>query len=311
MSPELQTLFDYLEQAHPGNLRGVTEARAMDPELFDRVFGQMLRWARLAWGQDILPSLLDAFVRFTYEINVAQARYEAEGHYAHQSFMEVFETIYANREVMDAYLHGDYFTNLLWAHHVPILALFEQFLGRLGGIERVVEIAPGHGFWGLWALGSLPRARLQAWDVSPSSASIARELAKAAGLADRSQHLCADALDLALHPAGGADLVISCFLLEHLEQPARLFEVMHHLLAPRGLAFVTGALSAAAEDHIHEFQRESELVLLAEEAGFRVLSTLSSCPARTLPRARYLPRSMALTLQKSAAAHPARRAGLA
>jgi hypothetical protein len=39
-------------------------------------------------------------------------------------------------------------------------------------------------------------------------------------------------------------------------------------------------------------------VKMCEDHGLRVLATLSANPARTLPKARYMPRSMALLVQK-------------
>ena len=61
---------------------------------------------------------------------------------------------------------------------------------------------------------------------------------------------------------------------------------------------MTGALTAAQIDHIYEFRRESELIALGEESGLRVLASLSANPRRTLPGARFLPRSMALVMAR-------------
>ena len=61
---------------------------------------------------------------------------------------------------------------------------------------------------------------------------------------------------------------------------------------------MTGALTAAESDHITEFRRESEIVVMAEEAGFRVESTFSGAPTGYPRDFRFLPRSMALVLQK-------------
>jgi hypothetical protein len=61
---------------------------------------------------------------------------------------------------------------------------------------------------------------------------------------------------------------------------------------------VTAALTAAEIDHIHEFRRESQIVAMAEDAGFRVVSTLSASPRSIRHDATFLPRSMALVLQK-------------
>ncbi len=300
MNADVQTLFGYVREHHPNTLASLNEARAIDEARFDRVAAEMVRWARGAWGDDVLPKLVDGFVTFTYEINVSQARYERAGHYEHSSFAKVYELVYGNREKMDAYIYGDYFTNLLWPHQLEILKFYEErYLDRFSGNEAdIVEIAPGHGFWGLWALTRLPDATLRAYDVSPSSVEIAQNLARAAGLQERATHATRDALDLSSLPEASADTVVSCFLLEHLEQPQRLFDVVSHLLRPRGVAFVSGALTAAAEDHIYEFKRESEIFAMAEQAGLRVLETVSVNPSRTFPRAKYLPRSMGLVVQK-------------
>jgi hypothetical protein len=83
-----------------------------------------------------------------------------------------------------------------------------------------------------------------------------------------------------------------------LEQPEKLFAVLRHLLRPGGQAFLTGALTAAQVDHIYEFRYESELVKMAEDAGLRVTDTFSGAPRRTLPNARFLPRSMLLVMRR-------------
>lgn len=162
----------------------------------------------------------------------------------------------------------------------------------------LVEIAPGHGGWGALALKHLPDARLVGYDISPSSIRLANELMRGAGFAGRATYGLKDALDLDAVPAESADAVVCNFLIEHLERPDKLFAVIRHLLKPDGSAFVTGAITAAQVDHIYEFRYESELVRMAEAAGLRVAETFSGSPRRTLPNARFLPRSMLLIVRK-------------
>jgi ubiquinone/menaquinone biosynthesis C-methylase UbiE len=139
---------------------------------------------------------------------------------------------------------------------------------------------------------------LSAFDISPSSIRIAQSLAGAAGSADRATYHEQDVHDLLAQPAGTADAVVCNFLIEHLEEPAALLRVVHHLLAAGAVGFVSAALTAAQVDHIYEFRHESELVLLAEQHGLRVLETISANPDRTLHNARFVPRSMSLIVQK-------------
>jgi SAM-dependent methyltransferase len=200
---------------------------------------------------------------------------------------------------MDDYLWGVYVTNFLWAHHLELSLFFrDRFVNRLPRAPEIVEIAPGHGGWGVWALSLRPDATLRGFDIAPSSVAIAGSIARAAGVAGRASYSERDALDLASLPGESADAVICSFLLEHLEEPERLASVVCHLLRPQRRAYLAGALTAAQVDHIFEFRRESELVALCEDNGLRVLETISVSPPRTLKGAHFLPRSMGLIVER-------------
>lgn len=147
-------------------------------------------------------------------------------------------------------------------------------------------------------MAHLPGASLEGYDISPQSIQIANAVAKAAGVDGRAKYVEKDALDLEKVQAESANACICSFLVEHLENPQHLYKVIHHLLKPGGTAFITGALTAAQVDHIYEYRYESELVMMCEKAGLRVLETLSANPMRTLPKAKFMPRSMALLVQK-------------
>ena len=280
---------------HPRNLKGVEEARAVDPARFDATAEQYLTWLQAARGDDWLTASVDAMVQFSMEVILEQADYEEAGAYTHDSFETAHAEVYSQRDVMDTYLWGVYLTNFCWAHHMEIMRLFQdRFLAPLPPNASLLEIAPGHGGWGVWATHARPDARLEAYDISPSSIAIASSIAAAAGVAERTTYTLRNALDLAAMPEAVADALICSFLVEHLEQPELLFAVIGRLLKPGGTAFITGALTAAQVDHIKEFRRESELVLLGEAHGLRVRETLSVSPRRILPKAKFLPRSMAM-----------------
>jgi ubiquinone/menaquinone biosynthesis C-methylase UbiE len=295
----LDTVFEYVREQHPRSLRGIEEARAVSPERFECIAEMFLTWLVRARGEEGIRAAVDAFVQFTMDVNLAQARFEADGHYANKSFAQVYSDHYSQNESMSGYLWGIYLTNFLWAHHTEISLFYKDFfLSRLSDSSALVEIAPGHGGWGVWALSELPKARLHGFDISPSSIHIATRVSEAAGVAQRASYSERNALDLQQIQADSADGVICSFLVEHLEQPQLLFTIVHHLLRHRGIAFITGALTAAQVDHIYEYHYESELVRHCEENGLRVLATLSAAPRRILSNAHFLPRSMALIVQK-------------
>lgn len=295
-----ERLLAHVEAEHPRSLRGVQEARAVDPALFDAIANQFLGWAAGVHGEDeAFRRCVAAFEGFSHEVLMAQARYEADGHYESSSFAECEAAVYADASVMDDYLWGVFLTNFCWAHHMELSKVYlERFVRKLPTDAKVLEIAPGHGGWGVWLLSEHPNAQLEAFDISPSSINIATSIATAAGVKDRATYTRRDAMDLAGRPGGTKDAVICSFLIEHLETPQRLVDTMAHELRKGGRAWLSGAITAAQVDHIYEFTSESQLVVMCEQAGFRVVETMSVAPQRLLPKARYLPRSMGLLLEK-------------
>ncbi len=299
MPPHLEQLLAYVGRRYPQFQKGINEAIAVSPTQFAEIAEMYLGWLVLARGDDAIENSVDAYVQFTTDVNLAQLRYEARGYYEHQSFAEVNRIHYSQDSQMQGYLWGVYLTNFLWAHHVEICQFFrDRFLARLAPDSQLIEIAPGHGGWGAWALHKLKHATLTGYDISPSAIEIANSVVTASGLAGRARYVEKNALDLAELEPNSADAGICSFLIEHLETPEQLLTNIYYLLKPGGVFFVTGALTAAQIDHIYEFKRESELVKMAEDSGLRVLEALSTNPKRLVPRARFVPRSMALLVEK-------------
>jgi 2-polyprenyl-3-methyl-5-hydroxy-6-metoxy-1,4-benzoquinol methylase len=295
----VQILVGYVETAHFRSLKGVEEALAVNPERFEQIAEMFLEWAVRARGEKWIPAMVDAFVAFSTDVNIAQVRYEADGHYPHKTLADCYEELYARKDSMSNYLWGVYLTNFLWAHHMELCLFFEdRFLTRLEDCASIVEIAPGHGGWGIWALSRLNDARLQGYDISSSSIKIARQLADSAGVKERARYIEKNALELPETADGSADACICSFLVEHLEEPEKLFAIIADFLKPNAKAYISGALTAAQIDHIFEFRHESEIVLLCEKYGLRLLESVSVNPRRTLPKARFLPRSQAVIVEK-------------
>ncbi|MBI4819950.1 MAG: class I SAM-dependent methyltransferase [Deltaproteobacteria bacterium] len=297
--PRVRALLDYVASRHPRSSHGLDESKATDPELFDELLETLLEWVEGARGSTAIPDAVESYVRFVASVNLAQARYEIEGRYPSRTFEDVERSLYSDQAAMDDYILGVYLSNVLWAHHLELSRLFlDRFVPGIGAPQaQIVELAPGHGAWGLLALSRLPGATLLGYDVSQPALDLATSLARAAGFGARAKYERADVLELATQPEV-ADAVISNFLVEHLERPEPLFASIAHVLRPGRRAFVSGALTAAQPDHILELRRESELVLLCEQHGLRVIETRSVSPRRTQKGARFLPRSMSLIVEK-------------
>jgi ubiquinone/menaquinone biosynthesis C-methylase UbiE len=299
MSARLEYFSARLKELAPAFARELERTRSLQPATLDELGTILLEWAELGIGNEKwVDNLIEGYCEFVLDVNRAQMRYEKHHRYENSSFEEVYKKTYSNPEFMQLYHWGVYCSTFIWSHHLRIYQFFRQhFIPLLENSEPgcLVDLGAGSGIWHLLALRELPDWKVTAVDISQPS--IDRSRAMAALVSESAiEHVCADATKWS--PGTSAQAGISCFLLEHLERPSELIASLSNCLEPGAHAFVTGALTAAEIDHIFEFKRESEIVGLVEDAGFRVKHLFSAAPDTTPKARRYLPRSLALVLQK-------------
>lgn len=296
-APDLRTQFmAIVEHKYPMMLGGIKEAHAVDPELVDRYFNLTLRWMVDAFGVSALERIADGYAFFTMEVNREQVRYEKTGRYQATSFAECNDRIYQNHAYMTHYYWGVYAILFCWPHYVEMVRFYlDRFVGGCKA-GSLLEVAPGHGTWGLLAAHHSPHIRLDGLDISPTFLDFAPVLARAAGLADRCSYACGDATATGLQ--GRYGLAVCSFMLEHLEEPGRFLASLRAVLTEGGRCFVTLALTAAQPDHIYEFVHPDEAVAMAQQAGLSVVDQCVFQPRRTLPGARFVPRIQGLILER-------------
>jgi hypothetical protein len=78
--------------------------------------------------------------------------------------------------------------------------------------------------------------------------------------------------------------------------PKPLFRTMSKQIAPNGIVYFSTALESPQRDHVFEYNKESEPLRMAEDAGLRVSRMVSDASA-VLPGMRFLPRSTAMILR--------------
>ncbi|MEM7390917.1 MAG: class I SAM-dependent methyltransferase [Verrucomicrobiota bacterium] len=296
----LEPFLTRFEEKRPMFYKEVARTHAEQTDLFEELAIPMLGWAHASVGEGWEDALIDGYCAFVMDVNRSQMKYEKRGHYEYSSYAEVFEKTYNSSDFMNLYHWGVYTTTFSWGHHLRIYDFFKRyFLDVIPSSEpgRLIDLGCGSGIWHLLALRQLPGWSTTAVDISETTIEIARTMwEKMPEGQPEVDHLVGDALEHRLDEP--ADAGISSFLLEHLETPDKLLENLCANLKPGAYAFVSCALTAAETDHIYEYTKESEPIAMAEEAGFRVVSVFSSAPAMANPEARFLPRSMAMALQK-------------
>lgn len=299
-SDHVASFLHYMTEQAPAFADAVLETQQRQPDLFQSLAEPMLAWAEQVIGPTWREVLVDGYMAFVIDVNMSQAKYEKRGRYEFSSYSEVFSQTYDDAEFMSNYHWGVYVTTFAWEHHLLLHDFFlRHFIAPLkesttaGGL---LDLGCGSGIWSMLALRHLTDWRSTMVDISATTVGLTRQTLDIAGFGARTEVHEHDALTF--DAAGKCDAAISCFLMEHLETPEALLGNLAASLEPRKLAFVSTALTAAETDHIYEFRRESEVILLAEKAGFRVVGTYSSAPRRVSQNNVFLPRSMALVLQK-------------
>lgn len=267
-------------------------------ELFYALGVPMLEWSRNYLGEEYKKILAEGYVYFVADVNRSQVEYEKLGRYKHRKYNEVHENQYDNDKHMSKYHWGVYVTTFAWEHHLKIYKFFnDNFISKLNADSgTILELGAGSGIWGMLVMNKLQNYNIIGVDVSKFSVGIAKEMANCNGFEKRSSYIIDDALTVT--NSREVDAAISCFLLEHLETPQLLLSNIARNLKTGGYAFITCALTAAESDHIYEFRNESDVILMAELEGFRVISSFSSAPTSYPSDFKFLPRSMSLLLQK-------------
>lgn len=280
--------------------REYERTQAAEPETLTKVAGLMLIWAKAALGEDYANHLIEGYCSFVMEVNRAQKSYEKNGRYEYETFAEVYEKAYSNKEFMDMYHWGVYCSTFIWHHHLKIYKFFEShflpLIDKRGDTGHLIDLGAGSGIWHLLALGHLPGWHATAVDISQPSIEMSVRMASTLPFVASIKHICADATRW--KPSELMDAGITCFLLEHLERPQDLLESLAGALKPGSHAFITCAITAAEIDHIYEFKHESEVLSLVESVGFRVKHMFSAEPETTPSDRKYLPRSLAMVVQK-------------
>jgi ubiquinone/menaquinone biosynthesis C-methylase UbiE len=296
----LDDLLEKFRKERPAFAKEIFRARESNPDLFHEMAVPMLEWAEARLGPSFIDTLIHGYCTFVLGVNRSQARYEKERCYQFSSFEDVYRHAYGSEDFMRFYHWGVFLTTFGWGHHLPLYQLYrDKFLGRLRDRKvspTLLDLGCGSGVWHLIACEAIPDLHVSAIDISPTSIALSEETVVTLGLDHRVKYRCMDALSVELEKP--ADAGVSCFLLEHLEVPADLLKNLARNIAPRGLAYVTCALTAAECDHIFEFKRESEPISMAEDAGFRLLDCYSSAPANVPETKHYLPRSMGMVLER-------------
>ena len=292
---EGRLFLESLQRRHRMMARGPLRTVDAHPELASWLLDPLARWIVDAYGPGAIDEAIEGYLRYCMHTGQAQQAYEREGRYPQQALADIVTHVYEDETYMVSYMWAAVLIYAFWPSMIRHLDLLRRFFLELPPGARLLELASGHGVLGLLAARERSDVQVDGYDISPPAVAISQRLRAASGLGDRARFSVRDALDGG-GPAGEFQGVLAAMLVEHLTAPEPLFAGVKHHLAPGGVAFVSTALESAQKDHVLEFHRESELVVLAESADLRVRDLRCDGQA-TPPRSRFRPRALAMLLE--------------
>lgn len=267
------------------------------PELSGWLLDPLAQWTIDAYGEDAIDKAIDGYARYCLHVAKAQQAYESTSAFNPSALPEIVDTVYEDEGTMVPYMWAAILIYAFWPSMIRHLRLFRMFVDGIDNGGTLLELASGHGVMGLLAARSRSDIRVTGYDISSHAVAISHRLLAASKLEDRVSFSVKDALDLgAAGTAGTCQAVMAAMLAEHLESPDRLFRIVSHHLSKSGTAFVSTALESAQRDHVHEFRRESEPILLAENAGLRPTDLVCDGSEASKPT-RFHPRALAMLLR--------------
>lgn len=268
-------------------------------DVCDWLLTPLARWARTAYGEEVFEHAVKGYAQYCMHVSQAQRTYEQAGRYTPEALPQIIEHVYEDDAYMTPYMWAAILIYAFWESMAEHIRLFrDQFLDRLPANPAILELACGHGVMGLAAIEHRTDASLFGYDISPPAIDIARKLAEASEHSSRARFEVKDVLTLDDTSEGHAyQGIMAAMLAEHLIDPRPLFASISRNLQPGGLAFVSTAIESPQRDHVYEFHRESEPLLMAEATGLRLVRLV--CDSGTkVPGGKFMPRAMAMVLTK-------------
>lgn len=268
MKSKLEYIVDSVCEKNPLHGKKITKnVGKFDDEYFLRANRFLDRYTvLLKENGKTLDDAIEYYLQMIADVNYETIQFIKSGHYTSTSFAEVNERVYDNPDVMEYYMHGLVLSQFLWAHHYEILLYFNKMLNEhKGNIKNYLEVGGGHGLYISEAVHIIGKeCNFNLVDISASSLEMARQMVGSALVNYTLNNVFDYASDRKF------DFITMGEVLEHVEEPVKLLQKLHSLVADSGKVFVTTPTNAPAIDHIFLFRNANDVRRVIDVAGFKV-----------------------------------------
>ena len=274
------------------------ENLALQNSNFEKIGDRLVNIVAKTHPDKWIEKLIDGYGYFVSDVIRSQKIYEKTGSYERKTQIKILKEVYLDEEVMGDYHWGMLATLFCWSHHLMLvdgfLSRFIPYFGKKGP-TNIIDLGCGSGVWSILALEEWEKTKAEFVDISPISLGETKLTIDALSLNNRVS-LHESELTMFESSNGRVEAIISTFVAAHFENPQTYFNKISSLLKTNGLAYISIALNAAEVDHIFEFKKESEPIIMAEEAGLTLIDAQLALPDMQKPNSA---RSFAMIFKKS------------
>jgi 2-polyprenyl-3-methyl-5-hydroxy-6-metoxy-1,4-benzoquinol methylase len=204
-----------------------------------------------------------------------ELHFRRHGSYRLSKFADAERECYANAAFMNRYMYGLLVSNVIWSNHAHAFAAYvNDYLPHLPAGAAHLEIGPGHGLFLFFATRQADLARVEGWDVSPTSIANTRAALTTLGVEQSVELELVNLFDAAAEGQGeGFDSIVMSEILEHLEDPVAAMRAASRHLKPGGRLWVNVPANSPAPDHIFLVNDLEHAVALVKDAGLEVVNS--------------------------------------
>lgn len=218
-----------------------------------------------------IEKMAEAYLLFVEDtLNETKYFTELKGtRYRYKSLNEVNDKVYQNEQYMNKYMLGLMLSGYLWDNHRKIHQWFKNKAAEFSG-ENFLEIGPGHGMYFTEMMNLNRFKKYFAIDLSETSLKMTERFVQKFAYGKGSYELICD--NVFSHAFDGLfDGVVVSEVLEHVENPDRLLNIIYHISSANANIYVNVPINAPAIDHIFLFSNIDEVKNMVDKSGFKIV----------------------------------------
>lgn len=236
---------------------------------------QQLEDALEFYGQEYSIEEIAASYNLIVEDTATETKYFVlNGTYRYSSFEETERLVYSNRDYMSKYMIGLAMSGYLWPNHIKMFHWYQEVLKKVKG-NYYLEVGPGHGRYFCESVRNEGFLEYDAIDVSETSVNQTNRYVREF-IEEKNQERCHVFLQNAYDykPSKKYDFIVIAEVLEHVENPGRMLEILNNISNDNSYLYVTVPINAPAIDHIFHFKCIEDVESLVISSGFKILDHL-------------------------------------